>query len=103
MVDGHSRMSVICEQRLLRQGTKTGQKNSKDSINGLLDSAHLLGKDSKTATDSNFEQSVPLSLGRGRAEWGTEEGWVGRSSQSSGKRRGLKADSSLPLGSGVRL
>lgn len=33
---------------------------------------------------------MPLSLGKGRAEWGSEEGWVGGNKQSSGKRRGLK-------------
>lgn len=44
----------------------------------------------KADTKRNFEESVPLSLGKGRADGGGEEGWVGGNSQSSGKRRGLK-------------
>lgn len=30
-----------------------------------------------------------MSLGKGRAEWGSEEGWVRSSRQGSGKRRGF--------------
>ena len=54
------------------------------------------GKTGKAHTERNSEQSVPLSLGRGRAEWGSEEVWVGSRRQRSGKGRGSR-DSSLPL------
>lgn len=55
-----------------------------------------LGKTKFTLRKS--EHPVPLSLGKGRAEMGSE-------AQQAGvwEEVGLQSDSSLPLGSGVRL
>ena len=62
-----------------------------------------LGKTGKAHTERNSEQSVPLSLGKDRAEWESEEGWQGGSSRQGSLKRGGLKDSSLPLVSGVRL
>lgn len=44
-----------------------------------------LGKTGRAPTERSSEQSVPLSLRKDRAEWGSEEGWRGAAGRALGR------------------
>lgn len=87
VADGHSKMCACLGRDFSDWATKPSwwHRKSGDSMNGLWGAADLAGKYGNAHVERNSEPSVPLSLEKGRAEWGARRAGWGAAGRARGR------------------